>query len=568
MLNDLFKLAALMMFRTMLKHSHVHKTNATFFRRGTRQLDPRALRPSRYAFLPGYQKLAIKWTVFLTFTAGPIYYWANRSGFYLAVSLIAVVIIVVGVIVGIVQTRSMLHRTRVVIPLYAGLCRVIPELPPNGDKEWLTVPRNFREQDARVRVQLPPDFVANGQQQKEVAALVQRRLTGEWAASWAHSAHPPYVEFRHLELPPAMVNYDMIRADMDKSADANPIVGYMAGMRPYRLQLDSDAPHLALSIGTGGGKSSTLRLLIAQWVRLGTEVDILDPKRVSLNEFRGVPGVTIHRDIAAMSDAIHAFRVEMEERYAKLDFDDSATFPRKLLVIEEQNSFAGMLYQWWEENRTNKDPRKPPAMTDLAFCLFQGRQANMNIVSVLQQANARAMGGSDMRDQYGLKILARFSVSVWRMLVDTYPRPKSSRHPGRAIALLGDEQTTIQTGFITPMEARAYALSRDTAHTLVSVGTGKTAATVTPTHDTAPTIVSDTVASPVCDNAGMTTSRRYTLQEASVDEHAIVKLTYGALRTARSRDPEFPKGEKKGRVATYTAEELKNWERNRPRKGK
>jgi len=46
-----------------LRH-HTDQTNATFFRRGTKQTYPRQLRPFRWHWLPGYQRLGIASCIF------------------------------------------------------------------------------------------------------------------------------------------------------------------------------------------------------------------------------------------------------------------------------------------------------------------------------------------------------------------------------------------------------------------------------------------------------------------------------------------------------------------------
>jgi hypothetical protein len=216
-----------------------------------------------------------------------------------------------------------------------------------------------------------------------------------------------------------------------------------------------------MNIGTGGGKSSTLRAVIAYEVRHGVEhVDVLDPKEVSLQEFEDVPGVTIHVGIERQWQVIEAFFAEMQRRQAVRRADRTATFARRILVLEEGNDFAKESRLYWKTLKKKGDPADPPIFDTLGRILIKGRQFNMNVVSVYQQMNARAAGGSENRDQYGCKILARFSPQAWNFLVGTYPRPRSSTHPGRAIVLLGDEQRQVQMTLMSPEEAREFALDR------------------------------------------------------------------------------------------------------------
>jgi hypothetical protein len=363
------------------------------------------------------------------------------------------------------------HRTRdrrrhfrnLVVPLWitvAGMLRV-----PEGEsiREWLRVPYRLEADNARVTLRVPRDFRGTDMERHEITALMERRLPGEWEATWDWGAFQ--LIMKHPPAPPKFVAFADVVAQLMRSPEARPLVGLGTRGDGVHGDFDQEAPHWALSMGTGAGKSTFLRVVIAQLARHtgkpgGVEhIDICDPKRISLNCFRGVPGIDIHKTAEAWVKVVREFRFEMEHRYDVLDGDEKATFPRRFLVIEEMNSFTRLIQEWWNSIREKSDPRTPPVMNDLAFILNQGRQAKMHVISIFQQMNARAAGGSEARDQYGMKILARFSPAAWNMLVGTSPRPKSSRHPGRAIVLVGDDQRTIQMVYMTPEEAHEFALN-------------------------------------------------------------------------------------------------------------
>ncbi|MEV5880718.1 FtsK/SpoIIIE domain-containing protein [Streptomyces sp. NPDC052101] len=354
------------------------------------------------------------------------------------------------------------HFQDLVMPLWMAVADLLDVPKGEAVRDWLRVPHRLDGESARVVLRIPQDFRGTDAQRAEIADLVARRLPGEWESSWNWRTFR--VTFAHPPAPPKFVGFADVQAEMYRGESARPLIGLGTRAEVVRGDFDQEAPHWALTMGTGAGKSSFLRLTIAQLARRTADpddveqIDILDPKRVSLNCFRGVPGVRIHKTAEHWIAAIKEFRAEMERRYEDLDEDDNATFPRRFLVIEEMNSFTRLIKEHWNEIREKSDPMTPPVIGDLNFILFQGRQAKMHVLEVLQQANARAMGGSEARDQFGMKILARFSPAVWNMLVGTYPRPKSSRHPGRAIVMVGDHQRTVQMAFITPEEARTFAL--------------------------------------------------------------------------------------------------------------
>ncbi|MGA4844706.1 FtsK/SpoIIIE domain-containing protein [Streptomyces sp. G45] len=268
------------------------------------------------------------------------------------------------------------------------------------------------------------------------------------------------VTFKRPPKPPAKVLLDDVREELLALDASKALLGLGTRAEKICIDFDAETPHVGLSIGTGGGKSSTLRSIIAQMVRKGAErVIIIDPKLISLDCFEGVPGIEIYTDLAEQWEAVAEFKREMERRYQIKKFNKEVEFPRWILVCEEQNDFAEESYQYWSEVKDKKDPAKPPVFGDIARTLFKGRQANMNVISVYQRLTARAAGGTELRDQYGAKILARFSPQAWNSLVGTTPRPKSSRHNGRAIVVIGGSERQCQMLFMSDDEAREWALN-------------------------------------------------------------------------------------------------------------
>lgn len=74
--------------------------------------------------------------------------------------------------------------------------------------------------------------------------------------------------------------------------------------RVVSVDLDADSPHVLISAGTGGGKSTILRTICCQFIHNGALAFVLDFKRISHTGARGVPGVSYCRDIAEIHDAL------------------------------------------------------------------------------------------------------------------------------------------------------------------------------------------------------------------------------------------------------------------------
>ncbi|MFF4741276.1 helicase HerA domain-containing protein [Streptomyces sp. NPDC001262] len=323
---------------------------------------------------------------------------------------------------------------------------------------WYVERQARAAESAVLAVNLPPEAELGTGEQERLSSLVKRRIPGEWEAHWDHRAFK--VVFKRPPKPPSKVSFDDVRELMETLAAHKALLGLGTRAEAITIDFDAETPHVALSIGTGGGKSSTLRSIIAQMVRKGTErVIIIDPKLISLDCFDGVPGIEIYTELFEQWAAVAEFQQEMERRYHIKKFNKDAKFPRWILVLEEQNDFAEESYQHWSEVKEKKDPARPPVFGHIARTLFKGRQADMNVISVYQRLTARAAGGTELRDQYGAKILARFSPQAWNSLVGTTPRPKSSRHNGRALVVIGGDQRQCQMAFLTDDEAREYALN-------------------------------------------------------------------------------------------------------------
>lgn len=456
------------------QHMHGRRlTNATFLYRGNRDHTDHG-RASKWAHRAGWERASIRMGASAV-TLAIIYGYLTDRAVTEGACMGALAGLAIGLAIrGRYAVARMRHNRRTVRPLYQAMTQIVnvgtvaahAQAYGENHKRHLRVSLNHRDPKARVRFEVPVSWIGEPGQVRQLGNLIGRRLGGEWDSVPHWNAYPPYVEFVPSPAPPRAVTFKDIVSAIERSKDSEIIIGIGTHEKVIGIDLDSESPHVAMSIGTGGGKSALLRLIVIQLIRKGCErIDIVDPKRVSHNWAKGIPGVYIHRTMADQIQAVSDFRKRMEARYEELDADDTLVFPRQALLIEEQNSFMDYAKTYWEDYRNELDkdtraktPKRPPVIGDLGYILFQGRQACMNVFSVFQQMNARASGGSDLRVNYGAKILARFGQGEWNMLVGTRPIPRSSRINGRGRFVLGDEDREIQFAFIEKDEATAYAM--------------------------------------------------------------------------------------------------------------
>jgi hypothetical protein len=532
------------------------RTDATFFRPGTKVLSERTY-SGRWALLAGWQRAAVR-TVLTFGTATFVYLYYVRPGAALTLGLTAAGAAAgIGGVRGFHALRAWRHTRTVVRPLHVALSRVLA-VSPRGRRpgEWINVPRNYlRDEETVVRISLPADFHPSADMKKMVYTSAVSRLGGsDWNDQWKVFGPKPLLELRRAPQPPALVDFAAMRPHMAGAAENAPVIGLGARKASISADLDADSPHILISAGSGGGKSTLVKAVAAHGLRHGSRVVILDVKRNSHVWARGLPGVTYVRDIEAIHAALIDLAGEMQERFEITDDDPDAIFQRIYVVCEEMNLTIAELAAYWINTRDKDDPKGSPSVDALRKILFAGRAARMNVVAVAQSMSARAIGGPEARENFAFRCLTRYTQNAWKMLApEVWPMPRSPRRGqvGRWQIVTSGEARSCQVGFLTDEEARNWArLGWPVPASQDGSEQAEEAVTV-PGHE------------PAAESAqGPAQPRRYTLREAC--DAGVVALTYDAIRKARSRDPEFPPGQD-GRERTYTADELTAWERNRPR---
>lgn len=354
------------------------------------------------------------------------------------------------------------HRRDVVRPFVTALAPAL-EAPRKATTRYVQIPRDFAALDQTVRIALPPAWRGGNDQKQVIHNLVDNRLGGDWAATWNQTKAPHQVVFRHKPAPPSLVRFTELRDEIENAGHGRVVIGVGAEDALQVINMDAETPHVAMSAGTGAGKSTFLTLFVAQLLHRGEveQVHIIDCKLVSLAALETVPGVYVWTSVEEGWAVAAAIRAEVQRRFRVLKADRSATFPRLLFVLEEQNEFMAQTNITWERIRGKDDPKKCPFISDIATCLFQGRQVNVNLIGVYQRMSVVATGGQgEMRDSFGYKVLSRFSHHAWDSLVGTRPRGVSSNHPGRGLIVTGGTSRAVQLSYEPDTEnATEYALN-------------------------------------------------------------------------------------------------------------
>ena len=479
-------------------------------------------------------------------------------------------------------------------------------------RRYLHIPKNFSDDDASIRVDLPTHLRFS---RDVVADLITQKLALEGVTfSWYPAGRTPYVLVKKTRKPPSKAAFKdpKVRDLVTRATESAPLIGIGAGGTPVSVDLDAELPHILVNASTGGGKSVTLRAITCQMLHQGSQAFVLDYKRISHPWARGIDGVDYCADIADIADALVQLGWEGRRRTRVtdelvVDPAPDAIGPRLLILLEEVNATLRQLARYWDRIRESGDPKTSPAVDALMEILFMGRQVRMHVLLVAQSATARALGGPEVREQFATRILARYTVNAWRMLApEIHPAPKSTKHPGRAQVVIGGTARETQVLFFTETEAREWASTGKNATDLkpaplpaqsgpvqlhkppapadsLADAWSTTAALAAP--DPAPAADRDVLAdawsltapaanpvdgaasapaTPPANPAPADDDQAVGLREAH--QHHLPDITVAALRYARANDPTFPGAvDKRGAELLYRVGDLKKWARNRPR---
>ncbi|MEU6212716.1 pRL2-11 [Streptomyces sp. NPDC047023] len=598
----------------------VKRTDATFWRSGTRVLPKVEGRVSRSSYRAGWKRLTFRISTLAAlggggYQAGWVHQdatvataqeiWADPAPALAALELPGIAVASTAAVstaayYALTRKRRELMREWV-LPLHEALALPL-RLPEQTDpRRYLHIPRNFSEDDAVIRVDVPGslDFSKD-----LVADIITTKLALQGVTfSWHLAGRETYVTVKKTRKPPAKAAFKdpKIREIVAAAKESAPVVGIGSAGRIVTVDLDAEAPHILVNASTGGGKSVTLRCIACQMLHHGSLVIVLDTKRISHPWASGLPGVTYRRDIADIHDQLITLGIEGRRRTRVaddlgVDADPKDIGPRILILLEEVNATMKQLARYWEKTRESGAPKVSPAVDALNEILYMGRQLRMHVLLVAQSATARALGSPEVREQFSFRILANYSVNAWRMLApEVHPAPKSTKHQGRAQVVSGGSARETQILFFTEAEAREWAttgskpaaaggpgqvqLYKSPADSLPDAGPTNVGLPPAPEPSASGAMSADghnpapAPASAAASAASTTSSppapavdddQAVGLREA-VERH-LPGITLAALHFARANDPTFPDlVDKRGAAFLYRVGDLKKWARNRPR---
>ena len=452
---------AFIVLRWLIGH-HRDKTNATFLHAGTK-ITAKSGRASRWAHLPGYQRMAIRWLV-IGIIAGSLYgYFTTRTLTEAALICGGLVLVLYGQYRGYRTYKLATHKRSTLNPLTLAVGEQLG-MSSKAAADSVSLRPDYTtvtEADAHLGTIVLPDNW-RPDQEEAMTALLHSRLGSGINIRYRTSKAPFTVEITRSPIPATMVRLpDML--DAIKELPTDKVLLGLTGRGEHKLwDMSNEDPHCLVSANTRRGKTRLLLLISAQVLAQGAElVTIIDPKDVGVDEaLAGVPGVKVLNDsddVEAMWQGIRDFRAMMRDRITAYKADRTLEFSRALLVVDELSQFSAMSKAHWSKIKDPKDKATPPIFDDLAAILWQGAQFKCSVLVFGQRIEHSTLGG--LIDSFGTRLLAGYTKRTYERLIGITPILQSSKVRGRFVHFDGDNPEYIQTVLGKDQELRDLAMS-------------------------------------------------------------------------------------------------------------
>jgi hypothetical protein len=437
-----------------------HKlTNATFWHAGNRAVGEGKQRVvvGRWHYRPQWERMATRWACLVALVL--LLVFNDLLWVYLA-------LFVIWALWGTVRSvRTWRHDRTYVRPLHVALKALLGLPDTLQPHEYLMIPRAVAaappgDRSMLARVILPETFNASKDNRAQVSDLVRQKLglaAADVDIEYRTIGRPVLIATRAAK-PPATVLLGELLEFVDALGPAELLLGDSAHGR-VTVDLATESPHAGFSCESGTGKSALLECLVAQFIRKSPDnrAVCIDPKMISLERLRGIPGVTIvsnplgDEGILEMWAAVAEVKDEVMRRAAALKADRTATFPKLVLVVDEINVLSTLSNITWEHVKPKGSKAKPPLWGDLSIILAAGRQFGVHVILVGQDLREMALGGIGIRTMLGLRGIAGYDAQMWSRFMQTRPIPKRQNGQGRwCYRLAGHDDLWVQNVWAGP----------------------------------------------------------------------------------------------------------------------
>ncbi|MFJ7201817.1 hypothetical protein ACIQV4_41135, partial [Streptomyces sp. NPDC098926] len=242
------------------------KTDATFWRTGTRVLPKVEGKVSRSSYRAGWQRLTFRVSGLAATGAGGYWaLWENQdstfatarevwenpdptlatleSGGIAAASAAAAG----GVAYGLLTRKRREFMREWVTLLHEALAVPLGMSELTDPRRYLHVPRDFSDDDAQIRIDVPTHMRFN---EDLVADLIVKKLALENVSfTWRRAGKDTHVIVKKGKAPPKMLRLSDpgVREILAKMPESAPLIGLGSGKKKVSVDLDDDSPHVLIS---------------------------------------------------------------------------------------------------------------------------------------------------------------------------------------------------------------------------------------------------------------------------------------------------------------------------------
>lgn len=326
----------------------------------------------------------------------------------------------------------------------------LPEEEPR--ENWLLLPPSLAAPDARIIVRLPWTFRGSDLEKEQLGALLNSRLPGEWVGRYSfigehftatYTHKPPPKPPEPAPEPPEKVDLfgERVQEAIDAAQDKPEtyVFGIDENDEIVEIPLVGEQAHIAVSVGTGGGKSALLQMLATQVIRRRGTILAVDPKMVSLRLLKGVEGVYLYDDPGQGGDMRRALEWAaevVEARFYEYLDGKRKNFPPLFVYMEESNELTGILKAVWMKIKDSNEPNADPIWESVASILRKGRQVNVHVVAVFQDLKDTDFSGVSLGLLFPVKIMGAYAKKQWdRIVGSNVAMPPSERKAGRLVGV-------------------------------------------------------------------------------------------------------------------------------------
>ncbi|MGA4844807.1 hypothetical protein ACOBQB_00325 [Streptomyces sp. G5(2025)] len=180
---------------------------------------------------------------------------------------------------------------------------------------------------------------------------------------------------------PTMLSFSApdLREQIEALPEGAALIGISTDGRAIAVDLTGECPHVLVCTATGGGSTTVLRSLTAQFLHQGAHALVLDPKRISHLWAKGLPTVTHRGNVVGIHDALVGLGEELARRLDLTDTELNAA-PRLIVSVDSAYHALRQLTRYWETFRDKGDPHMSPAVAALEAALCTGRAIRVHVI--------------------------------------------------------------------------------------------------------------------------------------------------------------------------------------------